>query len=65
MEVYEAIEVAVTQLTYLEALHCLREEIGLMNKLIEKLPANSQTLYTQYITSTAVGSSRSFVLNVV
>ena len=59
MEVYEAIEVAVTQLTHLEALHCLREDIGLMNKLIKKLPANSQTLYTQYITSTAAKADTS------
>ena len=54
MEVFEAIEVAVTQLTNLDAVHCLREDFGLMNKLITKLPATSQTLYTQHITSVAV-----------
>ena len=46
MEVFEAIETAVNQLKNLNALQYLRDDFGLMNKLILKLPLSSQTLYT-------------------
>ena len=53
-EVYEAVEVAVTQLKNLKAENHLKEDFGLMNKLVMKLPISEQTKYTDYITSTVV-----------
>ena len=38
-EVYEAVESAVAQLNSLNALQYLKEDFGLMNKLVLKLPA--------------------------
>ena len=51
LEVYEAIESAVTQLQNLDALHYLKDDFGLMNQLIMKLPAADQRQYTQYVAS--------------
>ena len=51
LEVYEAIETAVTQLQNLNALQYLKDDFGLMSKLILKLPAADQRQYTQYVTS--------------
>ena len=41
-EVYEAIESAVTQLENLDALHYLKDDFGLMNQLVMKLPVADQ-----------------------
>ena len=39
LEVFEAVETAVNQLRTLDALQYLQDDLGLMNKLIMKLPA--------------------------
>jgi len=54
LEVFEAVETAVNQLRTLDALQYLQDDLGLMNKLIMKLPVATQTLYTQYVTSATV-----------
>ena len=54
LEVYEAIETAVTQLTNLDALQYLKDDFALMSKLVMKLPVADQRQYTQYITSASV-----------
>ena len=54
LEVYEAIEVAVTQLANLDALQYLKDDFALMSKLVMKLPVADQRQYTQYITSATV-----------
>ena len=54
MEVYEAVETAVTQLRNLRALDYLKQDFGLMNKIVMKLPLTNQTQYTQYLTSPSV-----------
>ena len=41
-EVYEAIESDVTQLENLDALHYLKDDFGLMNQLVMKLPVADQ-----------------------
>ena len=51
LEVYEAIESAVTQLGNLDALHYLRDDFGLMNQLVMKLPLADQRQYNQYTAS--------------
>ena len=53
MEVYEAVETAVTQLTNLNAVQYLKDDFGLMSKLVLKLPTADQRQYTQYVTSDA------------
>ena len=51
MEVYEAVEIAVTQLDNLNAVQYLKDDFGLMSKIVLKLPAADQRQYTQYVTS--------------
>ena len=41
VEIFEAVEIAVTQLQNLDALHYLLDVLGLINKLILKLPFNT------------------------
>jgi hypothetical protein len=50
-EVYEAVEKAVTQLSNLGALHYLKEDFSLMNRIVLKLAEEEQTQYHEYITS--------------
>ena len=50
LEVFEAVETAVTQLNNLEALHYVRDNFGLISKLVMKLPEEYQDQYTEYIT---------------
>ena len=54
LEVYEAVETAVTQLDNLDALQYLKDDFGLVSKVVLKLPAAEQRLCTQYVTSAAV-----------
>ena len=54
MEVFEAIETAVTQLDNLKALQYLKEDFGLMSKLVLKLPAADQRQYSQYVSSAII-----------
>ena len=54
IEVYEAVESAKTQLDNLGALNYLKEDFGLINKLILKLPQVEQRHYSKYITSATV-----------
>ena len=56
MEVYEAIETASTQLQNLNALQYLKDDFGLISKLVLKLPAADQRQYSQYLTTTVVRS---------
>ena len=42
-EVYEAVEKAVTQLSNLGALHYLKEDFSLMNRIVLKLAEEEQT----------------------
>ena len=58
-EVYEAVESAVAQLNSLNALQYLKEDFGLMNKLVLKLPALEQVKYAEYITSVTVEADKS------
>ena len=50
-EVYEAVEKAVTQLSNLGALHYLKEDFSLMNRIVLKLSEEDQTQYSEYISS--------------
>ena len=54
LEVYEAVETAVTQLTNLNALQYIREDFGLMSKILLKLPSEYQDQFAEYITSDSV-----------
>ena len=54
LEVFEAIETAVTQLTNLGALQYIKSDFGLMAKLIAKLPLDDQKRYDKYVTSDTV-----------
>ena len=54
LEVFEAIETAVTQLNNLGALQYIKSDFGLMAKLIAKLPIDDQKRYDEYVTSDAV-----------
>ena len=47
LEVFETIETAVTQLGNLGALQYLKDDFGLMSKLVMKLPSADQRQYTQ------------------
>ena len=58
-EVYEAVEVAVTQLQNLDALQYLKDDFSLMNKIVIKLSLADQVKYTDYITSAEVKTSPS------
>ena len=51
LEVFEAVETAVTQLNNLEALHYVKDDFALISKLVMKLPEEYQYQYTEYITS--------------
>ena len=53
LEVFKCIESAVTQLDNLGALQYLKDDFGLMSKLVLKLPAADQRQYSQYVTSSA------------
>ena len=54
LEVFEAVESAVTQLTNLNALQFIMEDYGLMSKIILKLPHDYQGQFAEYITSDSV-----------
>ena len=54
LEVFEAVETAVTQLTNLDALQYIMEDFGLMSKIILKLPSEYQDQFAEYITSDSV-----------
>ena len=54
LEVFEAVETAVTQLTNLDALRYIKEDFGLMAKIVNKLPLDDQKRYDEYITSEEV-----------
>ena len=58
-EVYEAVESAVAQLNSLNSLQYLKEDFGLMNKLVLKLPVLEQVKYAEYITSVTVEADES------
>ena len=59
MEIFEAVETAKGQLENLDSLHYLKDDLGLMNKLVLKLPQADQRQYSQYITSAAIESDPS------
>ena len=54
LEVFEAVETAVTQLTNLDALQYIKEDFGLMSKILLKLPSEYQDQFAEYITSDSV-----------
>ena len=54
MEIFEAVETAATQLSNLEALHYVKDDFGLISKLILKLPDEYQDQYAEYVTSDTV-----------
>ena len=54
MEVFEAVEAAVTQLSNLGALRFIKEDFGLISKLISKLPLDDQKRYDEYATAEAI-----------
>jgi len=54
MEVFEAVETAATQLANLDALQYVKDDFGLISKLILKLPDEYQDQYAEYVTSDAV-----------
>ena len=54
LEVFEAVETAVKQLNNLEALHYVKDDFGLISRLVMKLPDEYQDQYTEYITSDPV-----------
>ena len=54
LEVYEAVETAVTQLTNLDALQYVKEDFGLMSKILLKLPSEYQDEFAKYITKETV-----------
>ena len=58
-EVYEAVESAVAQLNSLNSLQYLKEDFGLMNKLVLKLPVLEQVKYAEYIISVTVEADES------
>ena len=53
-EVFEAVEIALTQLRNLGAESYVKDDFSLMHKIVMKLPISEQTKYTDYITSAAV-----------
>ena len=59
LEVYEAVEAAVTQLTNLDALQYIKEDFSLMNKIVLKLPSEYQDQFAEYITSDPVRADAS------
>ena len=58
-EVFEAVEIAVAQLTNLKAVQHIKEDFALMNKIVMKLPTSEQIKYTDYITSESIAASPS------
>ena len=54
LEVFEVVEAAVTQLDNLGALRYIKEDFGLMAKIVAKLPIDDQKRYDEYITSPEV-----------
>ena len=58
-EVYEAVESPVAQSNSLNSLQYLKEDFGLMNKLVLKLPVLEQVKYAEYITSVTVEADES------
>ena len=54
LEIFEAVETAVTQLTNLNALRYIKEDFGLMAKIVSKLPYDDQKRYDEYLTSDGV-----------
>ena len=59
LEVFEAVEMAVTQLTNLNALRYIKEDFGLMAKIVAKLPIDDQKRYDEYVTSDTVSADPS------
>ena len=51
LEIFESVETAVTQLTNLNALRYIKEDFGLISKIISKLPVDDQKRYDEYATS--------------
>ena len=54
MEIFEAVETATTQLDNLDALHYIKDDFGLISRLVLKLPEDDQREYDQYVTSSTV-----------
>ena len=57
MDVFEAVERAVTQLTRLGSVEHVKGDLGLIHKLVSKLPKVTQAHYAEYLASPIVYAS--------